>query len=96
MNNVELQLNNNGKGTFSLKNSTDEIGKMEIGIKGNLLTVYHTEVDEDFEGQGLAMKLLTSMADYARHNSLKVVPLCSFVHARFREHAQEYEDIWQK
>ena len=46
---------------------------MQIGISGNVLTVYHTEVSPDHEGKGLAKKLLMAMADYARKNKLQVI-----------------------
>jgi uncharacterized protein len=40
--------------------------------------------------------LLTAMVDYAKGHQLKVVPLCSFVHAQFKRHPDMYEDVWKK
>ena len=69
---------------------------MNIGISGDKLTVYHTEVIKEDEGKGMAKKLLGAMVDYARQNNFKVIPLCPFVHLQFKCNPKEYEDIWQK
>jgi predicted GNAT family acetyltransferase len=74
----------------------EQLGEMEISIKGNNLTVYHTGVLPKAEGRGLAKKLLTTMVDYARKNTLKVIPLCPFVHAQFKRRPEEYADVWNK
>ena len=74
----------------------EQIGEMAIDIKEGILTAYHTEVVEKAEGKGYAKKLLDAMAEYARKNSLKVVPLCPYVHLQFRRRPDEYADIWQK
>jgi hypothetical protein len=39
----------------------------------------HTRVDESLKGQGIGRKLLDRLADMARENNLKILPLCSFV-----------------
>jgi uncharacterized protein len=67
-----------------------------ISVAGSNMTVYHTEVFPKGEGKGLGKKLLAHMADYARKNSLKVVPLCPFVHGQFNRRPEEYRDIWQR
>lgn len=92
---VKLNLNNNGRGYFFISDGAQKIAEMEIGIYANELTVYHTEVLPEAQGKGLAKKLLTSMADYARKNNLKVNALCPYVHAQFSRHPDEYNDIWK-
>jgi len=52
----------------------------------------HTEVPEPFEGQGLAAKLTRVAFDFARTNHLSVVPLCPYVTAYIRKHA-EVQDL---
>jgi len=69
---------------------------MVISISNNELTVYHTEVDEAFAGQGLAKVLLDEMVAYVRANALKAIPLCPYVLAQFKRHPEEYADIWKK
>lgn len=74
----------------------EQIAKMEISVRGELLTVYHTEVAEKSEGKGFAKALLAAMVEYARINKLKVRALCSYVHFQFSQHPELYSDIWQK
>ncbi|KAA9040942.1 N-acetyltransferase [Ginsengibacter hankyongi] len=95
MDDVELNLNKNGSGYFYINEGEHKIAEMTIDVSGNELTVYHTEVLPKAEGRGLAKKLLTSMADYARKSDLKVIALCPYVHAQFSLHPDEYSDIWK-
>lgn len=91
---VQLTLNEEGYGAFYLVEGSNRLGEMEVEISGNTLTVYHTEVVAKAEGKGLAKKMLEAMVKYAREKKLKVVPLCPYVHAQFKRHANEYADIW--
>ena len=81
---------------FNLFDQDKKIGEMIVETIGDNLKVYHTEVDDDQAGKGYAKKLLDAMADYARSNQLKVIPLCSYVALQFKRHPDEYEDIWNK
>jgi predicted GNAT family acetyltransferase len=96
MEEVKLSLNNYGRGFFRIFEGTEELGKMEIGISGSNLTVYHTEVLPKAEGRGLAKQLLNAMVSYAREHHLMVTPMCPYVHAQFKRHPDEYADIWNK
>ncbi len=95
MEEVKLNLDEKKHGHFYIIEDAKQIAEMIIGISGNDLTVYHTEVSPEYEGKGLAKKLLTSMADYARKNELKVIALCPYVFAEFKRHPEEYGDIWK-
>jgi uncharacterized protein len=33
------------------------------------------------------------MVEHVRKNSLKVIPLCPYVHAQFKRHREEYTDL---
>ena len=96
MNEVKLNLNEKGRGGFYAMDGEKQIGEMEVSVSGNSLVVYHTEVDPASEGKGVAKQMLATMVDYARNNDLKVVPLCPYVHAQFKRHAKDYEDVWNK
>lgn len=96
MDNVTLELNDKGRGAFTISVDNVQIGEMVIGVAGTDLTVYHTEVDAKAEGKGYAKKLLAAMVEHARTNNLKVTALCPYVHAQFKRHAAEYADIWNK
>jgi uncharacterized protein len=96
MEEVKLNLDDKGHGTFYIMDGEGQIGEMEISISGQNLTVYHTEVATKAEGKGYAKKLLNAMVDHARSNHLKVIPLCPYVHAQFKRHPDEYADVWNK
>jgi len=93
---IKLELDEKKHGAFNLYDSGTKIGEMVIGISKDVLTVYHTQVDEDQSGKGYAKLLLDAMTTYARENTFKVRPLCAYVHAQFKKHPDEYADIWQK
>ena len=95
MDEVQLNLKKNGCGYFSISEGEEKVAEMNIGVSGNQLTVYHTEVLPKAEGKGLAKKLLVAMVEYARKNNLKVIALCPYVHAQFLRHPDEYSDIWK-
>jgi|SRR5450432_2235106 predicted GNAT family acetyltransferase len=96
MNNVVLKPDPNGHSAFYIMDGPDQLAKMEIGIAGNKMTVYHTYVAPESEGKGMAKILLEAMVDYAHKNELKVIPLCPYVHTQFERHPQQYVDVWYK
>lgn len=77
---------------------TDEVkvGKMDIAITNGRLTVFHTEVDPEFEGRGFAKLLLEKLVSYAKEKELKIVPLCPYVNMQFKRHPAQYEEVWEK
>lgn len=96
MNEIHLQLNDIGRGSFVIEKAGEKFAEMEIAVSEGNLTVYHTEVAETLKGQGIASKLLSEMVSYARTNNLKVIPLCPYVLAQFRRRPEQYADIWNK
>lgn len=96
MNEPELVVNELGRGAFLLNENGEKLAEMVVAIDEEFLFVYHTEVNPNQEGKGLAKILLNSMVAYARAHHIKVVPLCPYVHAHFKRHPQEFEDIWHK
>lgn len=93
---VKLKLNEQGRGAFLIDEDGLQLGEMVVSVTENTLTVYHTEVDPSAEGKGFAKMLLNEMVAYVRAHQLKVVPLCPYVHAQFKRHPQDFEDIWLK
>ncbi len=96
MEEIQLDLNEHKRGAFTYKIDEKAIGRMEIGIKDNDLAVYHTEVEPEAEGKGIAKKLLETMVSYARQHNMKVIALCPYVHAQFQRHPNDYNDIWKR
>lgn len=96
MEEVKFNLDDQGHGIFFITHGARQLAEMVVGISGNRLTVYHTEVSPQTEEKGLAKKLLAAMTAYARNNRMMVVPLCPYVHTQFKRHPEEYADIWEK
>jgi uncharacterized protein len=96
MNEIQLKLDVNGRGSFFIENEGEIVAEMNIGIANNVLTAYHTEVSDKLKGQGIGKMLLEAMVDHARANHLKVIALCPFIYAIFVRHPELYADIWQK
>ena len=85
-----------GKGAFVIEDNGERVAEMAFSIDKENLTVFHTEVSDKLQGQGVAGKLLDTMVNYARTNKLKVIPLCAYVSVQFKRHAEQYQDIWKK
>jgi len=96
MSEIKLKLEERGRGAFYLEENGKKMGEMVVGVSGTALTVYHTEVDPELEGQGFAKQLLDTMVAYAREKKIQVIPLCEYVHAQFKRHPQDYADVWKQ
>jgi predicted GNAT family acetyltransferase len=73
-------------------------GFLEYIREGDSLELIHTEVEPEFEGQGVGAALARSAMDEARAAGLRVNPQCPFV-ARWIARHPEYLDLvpeqWQ-
>jgi uncharacterized protein len=67
-------------------------GLVEYERRGDTLEVLHTEVEPEFEGQGVAAKLARTVLDDARAAGLQVDPQCPFT-ARWIARHPEYLDL---
>lgn len=56
------------------------------------LDLYHTEVDPELEGKGVAKVLVQRALEYCRTNNWKVTPTCTYVAAYIQRHP-EYQDL---
>ena len=96
MHTIQLQLNDQGRGSFFIREGDEQLAEMVISIHKGNLTVFHTEVSDKLRGQGIAGQLLKNMVQHAREHQLKVIALCPYVHAEFERHPDQYADIWNK
>jgi predicted GNAT family acetyltransferase len=53
---------------------------------------YHTEVDDDFEGRGLATILVGEALSATKDAGLRIVPVCKLVAGYIDKH-QEFADV---
>jgi uncharacterized protein len=96
MEEIKLTLNKAGKGGFYMSRDGRQIGEMVLEVKGDHMTVFHTEVKEEEEGKGYAKRLFEEMVKHARGNHLKVTAVCPYVRAQFMRHKQNFADIWNR
>jgi len=67
-------------------------GFLNYRQKPGQLELVHTEIDPQYEGQGLAAQLVRGALDDARASGHKIVPSCSYV-AKFVERHPDYQDL---
>ena len=81
------------RGMFYLENHEGVYAELTYTHKDNdILTIDHTEVNENLEGQGIAGKLLKRAVEYARNQGLKIDPLCPYAEVQF-ERNESYQDV---
>lgn len=56
------------------------------------MVIDHTGVPPEFEGRGIASKLVNAAIADARNQGFKITPVCSYVVAQFRRHP-EWADL---
>jgi hypothetical protein len=61
--------------------------------QGDVIALTHTEVPRAAQGQGHAAALVQAALDWARHESLRVRPLCSYVAAYMQRHPETQDLI---
>lgn len=59
---------------------------------GKNFVITHVGVHPELRGQGVAGRLVEVSLEYARENSLRVIPMCSYAAAYLRRHP-EYADL---
>jgi predicted GNAT family acetyltransferase len=67
-------------------------GFAEYRSRPGRIVFTHTEVDDAYQGQGLASRLIRAALDRARRGTLVVTPLCPYVAAFIRRHP-DYLDL---
>jgi uncharacterized protein len=58
---------------------------------GRRFAFTHTEIDQRFEGRGLASRLVAAALDDVRKNGGSVLPFCSYVRSYIAKHPERLE-----
>jgi uncharacterized protein len=77
---------------YELRTGGELVGEIRYRREPGMVVLVHTEVDPSAEGTGLGSKLVSGALDDIRARGLRVVPVCPFVRAFIRRHA-EYRDL---
>ena len=78
---------------FEIRTGDQLAGFTEYRRSGRLIAFLHTEVASEFEGHGVASRLISTALDTARSQHLTVLPFCPFVRGYIAKHPDAYLDL---
>lgn len=88
-----IQSEDNHKGAFIAYANKVEAGRMTYSWAGDSkFIIDHTEVNPEFNGQGLGKKMLLEAIKMARSKNVKILPLCPFAKSVF-DKTPEIKDV---
>ena len=61
-----------------------------------VIAIDHTFVSPEYQGQGLARRLMEAAVSYARENKLKIIPLCSYAASYFAKEASARDVLLER
>lgn len=89
-----------GSGRLNLWYGTTVAGFVEYSRQESIVSVFHVEVDQRFQGKGLGSVLAQGVLDLARSEGSRLLPHCPFLRDYLTRHP-EYLDLvpsdqWQR
>jgi predicted GNAT family acetyltransferase len=90
---VELSIEDNAdEERYEARLGTELVGFIVYRERPGRITLVHTEVFPEWEGQGIASRLVAGALDDIRRRGLTLVPVCAFVRSYLERHP-EYSDL---
>lgn len=87
------QINRETKGEFVATFDGKKAGLMTYSWAGaDKIIIDHTEVEPAYNGKGVGKEMVYKAVEFARENSLKIIPLCPFAKATFEKN-EEIRDV---
>lgn len=77
---------------YELRSGDELVGFIDYRLSDDVIDLVHTEVPEEFGGQGHAATLAGSALADARERGLRVVPTCPYIAAYLKKHP-EHADL---
>ena len=78
---------------FIAESDGKKVGEMTYSQAGNdKIIIDHTDVNPEFKGQGVGKLMVMSAVEFARENSIKILPLCPFAKAVFDKN-EDIQDV---
>lgn len=68
-------------------------GFAQYRLDGERITIFHTEVEPEYEGHGVGEELARGALDDVRRRGLSLVPLCPFIAGYIHRHPADYLDL---
>jgi predicted GNAT family acetyltransferase len=82
-----------GRHRFEIRDGDRVAGFTEYRRRGDVIALIHTEVEPEYEGKGVASRLISAALDIAREDGARVLPFCPFVRAYIAKHPERYLDL---
>jgi len=91
---IEIKHNNeNSKGNFAAMDDDRIAEAIYYTLASETRMILdHTEVNNDYRGQGIGKKILMKIVEYVRENNIKIIPLCPFTKSVF-DKTESIKDI---
>lgn len=81
------------KERFEIRADDDVAGFTQYKRRGHLIALIHTEVSPEYEGKGVARRLISATLDTSREQGMAVLPFCPFVRGYIEKHPDGYLDL---
>lgn len=89
---IETKLDNKN-GLFFIESNDITIARLTFRfIDNEHFVIDSVEVNTEYEGKGYGKKLVAKAVEFARENSMKITPRCSFARRIF-ELKSDYKDV---
>jgi predicted GNAT family acetyltransferase len=79
-------------GKYTIDVDGKSVGYAAVADRDNQRVFYHTEIDDEFGGRGLATILVREALAATRDDGKRVVPVCGMVGGVLKKHS-EFDDI---
>jgi hypothetical protein len=88
-----LQKELDSKGSFYIEENCKKQAEMTYVWAGkDRIIIDHTEVDPLLKGMGAGKSMVQAAVEFARKNSIKIIPLCPFAKSVF-DKSPELKDV---
>jgi uncharacterized protein len=89
-----IQHNNNGNnGSFFVGEKENPLAEMTYRMSApGTMIIEHTEVSDELRGKNIGYQLVETAVEYARTNTIKIIPLCPFANSVFKK-KPEFHDV---
>lgn len=73
---------------FEIPLGDGDVAEIDYRIDGDTITMFHTGVPSEYQGQGIAAVITKYALDWARENGYTVNPLCSYIRVYIQRHPE--------
>ena len=89
---VEHKISGN-KGMFYVEYENEIAAEMIYSMRSdNEMIIEHTEVSDVLRGKNIGYELVHASVEYARHQGIKIIPVCPFARSVFNK-KPDFSDV---